>query len=101
MVGGPRIVTVTAQLAISLIDFAATPAQAARAPRVHVESAEPIQTTTSVTEPIAGELELRNHQVKRVPGIGGPANIARIDPADGTITAACSAGPEGVDRLER
>jgi gamma-glutamyltranspeptidase/glutathione hydrolase len=101
MVGGPRIVTVTAQLAISLIDFAATPAQAARAPRVHVESAEPIQTTTSVTEPIAGELELRNHQVKRVPGIGGPANIAHIDPADGTITAACSAGPDGVDGTER
>jgi gamma-glutamyltranspeptidase/glutathione hydrolase len=101
MVGGPRIVTVTAQLAISLIDFSATPTQAARAPRVHVESAEPIQTTTSLTEPIAGELELMNHQVKRVPALGGPANIAHINPTEGNIIAACSAGPDGVDGMER
>ncbi|MDB5321241.1 MAG: gamma-glutamyltranspeptidase [Phycisphaerales bacterium] len=100
MPGGTKIVTVTAQLAISLLDFGATPLEAARAPRVHVEAAEPIQTAASVGEPIAGELELMNHRVKRVPALGGPANIARIDPANHTITGACSAGSDGVDGIQ-
>jgi gamma-glutamyltranspeptidase/glutathione hydrolase len=96
MPGGTRIVTVTAQLAISLLDFGATPLEAARAPRVHVEAVEPIQTAASVGEPIAGQLELMSHRVKRVPALGGPANVARIEPLDRTITAACSAGAEGI-----
>ena len=97
MVGGPKIVTVTAQLALSLIDFAATPAQIVRIPRVHIEAAEPITTAPSVNESTAGLLELMRHKVKRGPAQGGPANIAVIDNA--LMSAACGAGPEGVDGL--
>jgi gamma-glutamyltranspeptidase/glutathione hydrolase len=99
MPGGTKIVTVTAQLAISLLDFKATPIEAAKAPRVHIESAEPVLTATNVPEAVAGELELMNHRVKRGQGLGGPANIAWIDPTDQTITAACGAGPDGVDGI--
>jgi gamma-glutamyltranspeptidase/glutathione hydrolase len=97
MVGGPRLVTVTAQLVVSLIDFAATPAQVVQIPRVHIEAAEPIVTAPSVNESTAGLLEMMGHKVKRGPAQGGPANIALID--SGLMTAACGAGLDGVDGL--
>lgn len=95
MPGGTKIVTVTAQLVVSLLDFGATPAETVSAPRIHVESAEPVQTGGTVPETVAGELELMGHSVKRVPALGGPAGVAWIGEG-GTITAACSAGTEGV-----
>src|SRR5207249_1781256 len=40
--GGPKIVTVTAQLVVNLIDFKVPPAIAVSAPRIHVDADEPI-----------------------------------------------------------
>ncbi len=94
--GGPKIVTVTAQLAISVIDFGATPGDAVSAPRVHVETQEPILVGATVPFEVAAEMVLMGHNVKGVPSIGGAANVVTIGPADGAMTAACSAGPNGV-----
>src|SRR5436853_4253374 len=59
--------SVTAQLVVSLIDFAATPAQTVRIPRVHIEATEPIVTAPSISESTSGLLELMGHKVKRGP----------------------------------
>src|SRR5262249_20243715 len=40
--GGTKIITVTAQLAISLIDFGVSPREAVFAPRMHTQGDEPI-----------------------------------------------------------
>ncbi len=99
MPGGRTIVTVTPQLAIDLIDFKTTAEQAIKAPRIHIESAEPLQINAGVSDLVAKELEARGHQLKRLPAIGGAAHIAVIDPSTANIDAASGAGPTGVQIL--
>jgi gamma-glutamyltranspeptidase/glutathione hydrolase len=91
--GGTRIVTVTAQLAFSLIDYRRNPAEAAHAPRVHVEANEPVLVGPTVPDEARNELAKR-HRVTQVKSVGGPANVVQLG-AD-TITGACSAGIAGV-----
>jgi gamma-glutamyltranspeptidase/glutathione hydrolase len=99
--GGPKIVTVTAQLVVSLIDFHATPEQAVTAGRVHVAPGEPLAVSSAVSDEVIEELRRMGHTVRRgqdIGGppneIGGPANVVMIDPATGEITAASQAGPD-------
>jgi len=95
MPGGTRIVTVTAQLAISLIDFGATPAQAVFAPRVHTDGGEPLLLSDAVSEEVARELELMGHKVKRRQPVGGAANVAVLSDDLSKVTVAGGA-PAGV-----
>jgi gamma-glutamyltranspeptidase/glutathione hydrolase len=95
MPGGPRIVTVTAQLAISVLDFGATPAEAVNSPRIHVETQEPISVNPQVPWEVAAEMVLMGHNVKGLPAVGGPASVA-IFGKNGEITAANSTAPDGV-----
>lgn len=97
--GGPRIVTVTAQMLVSLIDFHATALQASRAPRVHVESEEPCQLSPGVSPAIEAYLVSRGHQIKRFPFLGGCADAAIINPRDGSIDASNSFAPRGIVNL--
>jgi gamma-glutamyltranspeptidase / glutathione hydrolase len=97
--GGPKIVTVTAQLAISLIDLKTPPAAAVSAPRVHIEAEEPIAVSATVPQAVVDELRSLGHTVVRgqtVGGqpeeIGGKANAITIDAATRFITAASQAG---------
>jgi len=97
--GGPKIVTVTAQLVVSLVDFHAAPIVAVSAPRVHVEVDEPIAVSATVPETVIEELRARGHTISRgqnVGGlpdeIGGKANALVIDPATQDVLAASQAG---------
>jgi gamma-glutamyltranspeptidase / glutathione hydrolase len=79
MPGATRIVTVTAQLGANLVDYRTTPGQALRAPRVHVETDEPIAVTPSLPAETVEELAAKGHQISQVGGIGGPANVMSIE----------------------
>jgi gamma-glutamyltranspeptidase/glutathione hydrolase len=94
--GGTRIVTVTGQLVCSLLDFAATPGEAVTAPRVHTDGGEPLLCSPAVAEEVAAELELMGHQVRRNQPIGGPANIALLDPGLAEIRVATGSGPQHI-----
>jgi gamma-glutamyltranspeptidase/glutathione hydrolase len=96
LVGGPKIVTVTAQLAANLIDFRADPPKAVSAPRIHTEGNDPILVTSNTQGDIVEELRSKGRRVKTVPSIGGPANIIVIDPKTQHVKAAASSGPGGV-----
>jgi gamma-glutamyltranspeptidase / glutathione hydrolase len=97
--GGSKIITVTAQLVVSLVDFGATPAVAVHAGRVHAEADEPIAVSSVVPDTVVEELRALGHTVRRgqdVGGppdeIGGPANALVIDPRRGTVSAASQTG---------
>ncbi len=97
--GGPKIVTVTAQLVVSLFDFQAPPAAAVSAPRIHVEADEPIAVSATMPDSVIEQLRSLGHTVTRgqtVGGlpdeIGGKANAILINPATQDIAAASQAG---------
>src|SRR5207249_2618098 len=69
--GGPKIVTVTAQLVISLIDFKALPAIAVSAPRIHIEADEPIAVSATLPRSVIDELGTIGHTVTRGQTVGG------------------------------
>lgn len=94
--GGTRIVTVTAELAQSLIDFHATPAQAITAPRVHTDGPDPLLCSATLPRQTAAELELMGHKLRLNQSIGGPANVAVIDTSTNKISVASEAGPSAV-----
>jgi gamma-glutamyltranspeptidase/glutathione hydrolase len=99
--GGPKIVTVTAQLVASLLDFGATPAAAVAAGRIHAEADEPVAVSSAVSNEVMEELRALGHTVRRGQDIGGPpaeiggiANALVIDPESGKALAASQAGKE-------
>ena len=105
--GGPKIVTVTAQLVVSLVDFKVAPNVAVSAPRVHVEADEPIAASATVPERVIEELRAIGHTVSRgqnVGGlpdeIGGKANAIVIDPATQDVLAASQAGEAAAMTIE-
>jgi gamma-glutamyltranspeptidase/glutathione hydrolase len=98
--GGTKIITVTAQLVVNLIDFHCTPREAVYAPRVHSEGPEPICVSGSLPPETVRVLEAMGHQVRLGQSIGGapnevagPANIVLRDDA-GHLHAASSAAPD-------
>jgi gamma-glutamyltranspeptidase/glutathione hydrolase len=99
--GGRFIVTVTAQLVASLIDFKATPRAAVSAPRIHTEGQEPILVTTNTPKQVVDELKRRGHRVDVRESLGGDANVAVIDPASSDVQAAASPGSTGVLMFNR
>jgi gamma-glutamyltranspeptidase/glutathione hydrolase len=95
MPGGRKIVTVTAQLVMSLLDFGATPAQAVSAGRVHIETGEPVAVSASVPDTVVDNLRVMGHTVRRGQDAGGPpdeiggtANALRIDLDTGELAVA-------------
>jgi gamma-glutamyltranspeptidase/glutathione hydrolase len=95
--GGPKIVTVTAQLVVSLVDFGASPAAAVTAGRVHAEADEPIAVSSAVPASVVAELQGMGHAVRRGQDVGGPpdeiggmANALTI--SDDGVAAASQAG---------
>jgi gamma-glutamyltranspeptidase/glutathione hydrolase len=94
--GGPKIVTVTAQLVVNLIDFHARAQQVVSAPRIHTEGEEPIQVTSNTPADIVNGLRARGRRVRTVASIGGPANAVVIDPKTRQVRAAATNGPGGV-----
>jgi len=96
MPGGPRIVSVTTQLATSLIDFAATPQQAVTAPRLHADGTGPLRVNSDMPAEVIEELRRRGHTVEQLNPLGGPANAIVIDADTGRIDAAATKPSTGV-----
>jgi gamma-glutamyltranspeptidase/glutathione hydrolase len=78
MSGGPRIVTITGQAVVSLIDFKARPAEAVRASRVHTDGDEPLQASRDLSKEVWNELILMGHGMTYPPSMGGPLGIITV-----------------------
>jgi gamma-glutamyltranspeptidase len=90
-------VTVTSQLLIDILDYNLTPKQAIEASRIHNEGNNQLKITGNVSDIDIKDLELKGFQVEKVRGLGGPANVAVIDPVTGKVDAASQAGDAGVE----
>ncbi len=97
--GATKIVTVTAQLVVSLVDFRAAPRAAVQAGRVHAEADEPVAVSAAVPDAVVEELRTLGHTIRRGQDVGGPpdeigglANALVIDPDTGEVSAASQAG---------
>jgi gamma-glutamyltranspeptidase/glutathione hydrolase len=88
MPGGPKIVSVTAQLAVNAIAFGATPAASIAAPRLHTEGDEPLLVSQHMSTSVVAELEKLGHASRREEDMGGPVNVLAVDPQAGRIDAA-------------
>ncbi len=93
--GGRRIVTVTSQLAVSLLDFRGTPQQVVNAARIHTEGEEPIQLTKSTPPAVVEELKQRGHRVEILLSLGADANAVIIDSKSGHVAAASTGTSTG------
>lgn len=98
--GGTKIVTVTPQLVVSLVDFGAVPQEAVHAGRIHAEPNGAVAVSAAVPEAVVQELRARGHVVRRgqdVGGppseIGGPANVVSMTDT-GEVAAASQAGAD-------
>jgi gamma-glutamyltranspeptidase/glutathione hydrolase len=78
--GGPKIVSVTAQLVLDTIAFQSSPAAAIAAPRVHTQGDEPLLVSTHLPGHVVCELVKLGHSVRRETDMGGPVNVLAIDP---------------------
>ena len=94
--GGTRIVTVTSQLAVNLIDFKASPQKIVTAPRMHVEGKNPVQLTPDAPAGVAETLRKDGHDVQQIKGVGGDANAVVFDLKTGRVDAAAGKNSDGV-----
>ncbi|HVT26911.1 MAG TPA: gamma-glutamyltransferase, partial [Lacipirellulaceae bacterium] len=98
--GGIRIISVTAQLAIDLIDFGATAQEAVRAPRIDAQNEQPIIVSSAVSDEVMNELRALGNDVARgqLEGppmeVGGMANALAFDPETGKLQAASQGSGE-------
>jgi gamma-glutamyltranspeptidase/glutathione hydrolase len=86
--GGPKIVSVTAQLALDTIAFGATPAASIAAPRLHTEGNEPLLISSYMPSGVVAALEKAGHTIRREDDMGGPVNVLAVDPENGQIDIA-------------
>ena len=94
--GGPKIVSVTAQLALNAIAFGATPAEAIAAPRLHTDGDEPLLVSEHMPASVVAELEKLGHDVRREEDMGGPVNVLAVDPQIRKIDIASGEGTGAV-----
>jgi gamma-glutamyltranspeptidase/glutathione hydrolase len=95
MPGGPKIVNVSAQIAVNLLDFGRSPTDAIKHPRLHTQGSEPITVSPDLPERTVAELEKRGHRIVKLAAMGGPANAMTIDAA-GSVSAANEYGTKGM-----
>jgi gamma-glutamyltranspeptidase/glutathione hydrolase len=88
MPGGPKIVSVTAQLALNAIAFGATPVESITAPRLHTDGNEPLLVSPHMPADIVTDLETLGHAIRHEEDMGGPVNILAVDSESGRIDIA-------------
>ena len=86
MPGGRRIISVGAQLAQRMIDFGASPYEAASAPRMHVQTHEPIEVK-GLSQHVMDEMKALGHEVMAVESIGQAAHCAEFLHAEKQVRA--------------
>jgi gamma-glutamyltranspeptidase/glutathione hydrolase len=88
MPGGPKIVSVTAQLALAAIALGISPAESVSAPRLHSDGDEPLRVSQHVPDEVVAELERKGHTIVKEADMGGPVNVLAIDRESHTIDIA-------------
>ena len=95
--GGRRIVCVATMMAQQLVDLGATSLEAARSPRLHVATAEPLEALDTVAEDIVAGLRAMGHEVEVVDWICGNAHGAEFLKGDGRVRAGGNGWAAGVE----
>lgn len=85
--GGRKIISVMARTAQLFIDRGVSPLEAAAAPRMHVEAAEPVEVTRSLEDGIVRRLRALGHEIEVVNGVAGAMHSAELRPKAGTVRA--------------
>jgi len=93
--GGRRIISVTPRAAQLIVDRGFTGRQAATAPRMHADVAEPVMITESAGRTVAEGLEAMGHEINRVPGVAGVMNCAEVMKTEATLRAGSGASAAG------
>src|SRR5207244_756403 len=81
--GGRRIVSVMVQMAQRIVDFGATPYQAATAPRVHVLTGEPVEISRNFDPAVRDALATRGHLIEVSNEVAGAVHGAEVSQALG------------------
>lgn len=87
--GGPKIVSVTAQLGLDILAFACSPRDSIAAPRIHTMGTEPLQASQHLPVAVCDDLEKLGHRVRREADMGGPVGVLAIDQKNGKMNVAC------------
>jgi gamma-glutamyltranspeptidase/glutathione hydrolase len=93
--GGQRIVSVTTQLAVNLIDFKAPAERMVTAPRIHADGSNLVNMSGDMRVEVAERLKQSGYQVERPGNVGGGTNAIVLDPETGTVQAAASNSAAG------
>lgn len=96
--GGRRIISVGAQLAQRVVDYGATSYQAASAPRLHVQTHEPVEVTGNLGGKLVEALRCMGHDVTPVQGVAGSAHCAEFLKTEGGTRAGGNTPPAGGER---
>ena len=95
--GGRRLVNVSAQMVQRIVDYGATSHEAASAPRLHVQTHEPLMLTESAGEKAIGELRAMGHEIEVVAGVAGAAHCAEYIKSGGKVRAGGLSWAAGVE----
>jgi len=98
--GGRRIKNVTARAAYLILERGYTGHQAAIAPRMHVETCEPVQILDTVDQEMVEELRAMGHEVEVVSGVAGCMNCAEYLKAEGVVRGGSNTSVAGIDRQQ-
>jgi gamma-glutamyltranspeptidase / glutathione hydrolase len=94
--GGPRIVSVTAQLVLNAIAFGVSSAESIAAPRLHTDGDEPLLVSEYTPASVVAELGELGHEARREEDMGGPVNVLAVDSQTGKIDIASGEGSGAV-----
>ena len=85
--GGRRLVSVNTQIVQRIVDYGATSYEAASAPRLHVQTHEPLMMTGSAGEGAISALRQMGHEVEVVGSVAGAAHCAEFIKSGGKVRA--------------
>jgi gamma-glutamyltranspeptidase/glutathione hydrolase len=96
--GGRKIVSVTPQLIMNLLDHRMSVSKAISAPRVHTDGSGSVQVSKTLPDGVFSELKKIGHNATRTATVGGPATGLVID-GNGNVSAASEAGDSCVGSI--
>jgi len=85
------------RMAHSIIEYGATPKEAAFAPRLYVGAAEPIEIQDTAGEDITAGLREMGHEVNIVKAVAGGAHIAEVLTKESKVRAGGNTWAAGVE----
>ncbi|MDA0746841.1 MAG: gamma-glutamyltransferase [bacterium] len=94
--GGRRIISVNARVVQQIVDEGVTSHHAAIAPRMHVQTDEPVMVTESLDGKIVKGLQEMGHEVEVVKGVAGQVHCAEYLKAGGKVRAGGDVWAAGV-----